>query len=124
MAVSVAVAARKRHNGSIEEWEARGYPMLETDFHGAVDALFARIEALLDDAYEDIDYDTVEGVMTLTGPQGKIILSRQPPLAEVWIAARSGGFHFRRQAQTWVDTRDGMALEDRLTVLLAAALGP
>jgi CyaY protein len=39
----------------------------------------------------------------------------QPPLHELWLAARSGGFHFRYGGEDrWLDTRSG---EDFFAVL-------
>jgi CyaY protein len=41
-------------------------------------------------------------------PNGsKIIVNTQPPLHEVWLAARGGGYHYRWVGGAWLDTRDG-----------------
>jgi CyaY protein len=41
-------------------------------------------------------------------PDGsKLIVNTQPPLHELWLAARGGGFHFRWDSGAWRDTRDG-----------------
>jgi CyaY protein len=42
---------------------------------------------------------------------------------EIWVAARSGGFHFKQQAGDWVDTKDGTPLYDKLVALIAAQGG-
>src|SRR3954464_1356726 len=36
----------------------------------------------------------------------KIIVNSQAPLQEMWIAARSGGFHYKRVGDEWRNTRD------------------
>jgi len=35
------------------------------------------------------------------------VLNTQPPLHELWLAARGGGHHYRHEAGRWIDTRDG-----------------
>jgi CyaY protein len=103
--------------------EARGYLMDETQFHRAVDGVFTWLETALDASDCGLDYDTAGGILTIEGPHGKVILSRQPPLKELWVAAKSGGFHFRYAADEWRDTRDGQTLKARLEELLQAISG-
>ncbi len=56
----------------------------------------------------DIDAQRTGGLLELTLPQGsKIVVNTQPPLHELWLAARCGGFHFRYADGQWLDTRDG-----------------
>ena len=56
----------------------------------------------------DIDAQRTGGLLELTLPQGsKIVVNTQPPLHELWLAARCGGFHFRYADGQWRDTRDG-----------------
>ena len=48
------------------------------------------------------------GLLELSFPNGsKIVVNTQPPLHELWLAARSGGFHYRYAAGRWVDTKSG-----------------
>ena len=75
-------------------------------------ALLARIEAAADAWLQadviDIDTQRSGGLLELSFPNGsKIIVNTQPPLHEVWLAARDGGFHYRWAQGQWVDTRDG-----------------
>ena len=74
--------------------------------------LLARIESAADQWLQDdvIDIDThrTGGLLELAFPDGsKIIVNTQPPLQEVWLAAKAGGFHYRWADDRWVDTRDG-----------------
>lgn len=74
--------------------------------------LLARIEAAADAWLQadviDIDTHRSGGLLELSFPNGsKIIVNTQPPLHEVWLAARDGGFHYRWAQGQWVDTRDG-----------------
>ena len=49
------------------------------------------------------------------GSGSKIIVNTQPPLHELWLATRGGGFHFRFEAGRWVDTKDGVEFFARLS---------
>lgn len=57
----------------------------------------------------DIDSARTGGLLELSFPDhSKIIINTQPPLHELWLAARSGGFHFKFADGRWVDTRSGV----------------
>jgi CyaY protein len=84
----------------------------DAEYHREADALLSRIEAATDRWLQEdvIDIDTQRsgGLLELSFPNGsKIIVNMQPPLHEMWLAARAGGFHYRWQQGRWVDTRDG-----------------
>ncbi len=79
--------------------------MTESEFHRAVDAVLARIEAAAE-REEALDVDLEAGILTITCPDAsRVIVNRQTPNREIWVAARSGGFHFRRDDGGWRDTR-------------------
>jgi len=81
--------------------------MNESEFHHAVDAILARIERAAE-ATGGIDSDLEGGILTLECPDGsRIIVNRQTPNREIWVAARSGGFHFAWKEGAWRDTRSG-----------------
>ena len=85
--------------------------MTETEFNQAVDAIFSKIEDVLDARDTDIDYETSAGILTLEFVDGsKIILNRQNPTQEIWVAAKSGGYHYRLEQGAWRNTRDGSEL--------------
>jgi CyaY protein len=95
----------------------------DADYHREAAALLAHIEATTDRWLEadviDIDTQRTGGLLELSFPGGsKIIINTQPPLHEIWLAAKAGGFHYRWQAGRWVDTRDG---SEFLAVLSAQA---
>jgi len=56
---------------------------------------------------DEIDWSENDGVLTIECPGGHIIVNRHVPNRELWIAARSGGFHFRAGVDGWKDTRSG-----------------
>ncbi|PAW53349.1 iron donor protein CyaY [Pseudomonas moraviensis] len=65
----------------------------EARFHDLVDATQQALEELLEDHADDIEITA--GMMTIKFDNGsQLIISRQEPLRQLWLAARSGGFHF------------------------------
>ena len=68
----------------------------------------ARIDLWLQDDVIDIDSQRTGGLLELSFPDGsKIVVNTQPPLHELWLAAKSAGRHFKHDDGRWVDTRDG-----------------
>ncbi|MFO7541942.1 MAG: iron donor protein CyaY [Thiobacillus sp.] len=91
----------------------------EADFNQAVTVTLAHIEQSLEDA--DLDFETpADGILEIEFDDGsKIIINRHGVAREIWVAARSGGFHFKQHDGGWVDTKDGESLYARLTALVA-----
>jgi CyaY protein len=88
----------------------------------------ARVEATIDrwlqDDVVDIDGSRTGGLLELTLPGGsKIVINTQPPLQELWLAARGGGYHFKRMGGAWRDTKDGMEFFERLSREASAQAG-
>ena len=69
--------------------------MTEFEFNDQLDDLMMAIEDAIEEIDTDIDYENAAGILTLSFENGtKIILSRQGALRQLWVATRSGGFHF------------------------------
>lgn len=82
--------------------------LTESQYNDLLDGLMLAIEDAIDDSGLDIDYENSAGILTLTcEDNSKIILSRQTPLLQLWVAARSGGFHFDYVDQQGDWLRDG-----------------
>ncbi len=84
--------------------------MTDSEFMDRAEALLARIESccdrINDDTEADVDNQRVGGMVTLTFRDGsQIIVNLQKPLHEVWMAAKSGGFHYRFDGAQWMDTK-------------------
>lgn len=84
----------------------------DAEYRGLAEALLSRIEASVDAWLQqdliDVDAQRTGGLLELAFPNGsKLIVNTQPPLHEIWLAARGGGFHYRWNGASWVDTRDG-----------------
>lgn len=96
--------------------------MNETEFIEAAAAVFEQIESKLDNG--EVDCSINEGVMELEmEDDSKIIISRHLANREIWVAARSGGFHYRWQDGEWRDTRGGPTLLVKLSHCITAQGG-
>jgi CyaY protein len=97
--------------------------MTEIEFNQAAATTLARIEQALEDA--GLDFETpADGIVEIEFEDGgKIIINRHGVAREIWVAARSGGFHFKPRDGGWVDTRDSTPLYDKLAALITAQGG-
>ncbi len=76
--------------------------MDESGFNQCVDETLYNIEEAIDEVGLDIDYDTIAGILTLEfSDQSKIIINRQTAIQQLWVAARSGGFHLDYVDSRW-----------------------
>jgi len=81
--------------------------MTETQFNTEVDAVLLDIEKSIEATDADIDFESMSGILEMSFADGsKIIVNRQIPTREIWVAARSGGYHFALKAGVWRNTRD------------------
>jgi CyaY protein len=80
--------------------------MKDADYHELIDNLFIAIEEALEVCEVDIDYEGAGGILTLTMPNHtKIILNKQPPLHQLWVATKFNGHHFNFTDGQWIDER-------------------
>lgn len=80
--------------------------MNDSQYHQMVDDVFVALEEALDVCEVDIDYESAEGILTLTFENGsKIILNKQAPLHQIWVATKFNGHHFNFQNDKWIDER-------------------
>ena len=103
-------------------------PISDAEYHQRASAALAHVESTLDrwlqDDVIDIDSQRTGGLLELSFPGGsKIVLNAQPPLHELWLAARAGGYHFRWADGAWRDTRDGTEFFARLSREASAQAG-
>ena len=92
--------------------------MDESEFNQRVDGVIELIEERLDELDTDLDYDSAGGILTIEFEDGsKVIINRQAPLKQIWLATRSGGFHFNYNAEVdgWLKDDDGTELFAALT---------
>jgi len=103
-------------------------PLSESEFLAlaseALDQLEAAIEAAADAADADVEINRTGNVMELEFEDGsKIIVNSQAPMQELWVAAKAGGFHYRRDGGKWLDTRSGAELYAALSGYMSLQAG-
>jgi CyaY protein len=99
-------------------------PTSGVSFADRAEAVLARLEAAVDGLADDFDIDVLRAgnVLTLTFENGhRIVVNTQEAAHEIWVAARSGGFHYRwnEASGRWLDTRS----DDDLRVALGRLIG-
>ena len=87
-------------------------PLTDAEYFAKTDAVLSGIESCidrwLDEDVIDIDTHRNGGLLELSFPnRSKIIINTQPPLHELWLAAKAGGYHFAYREGRWLDTREG-----------------
>ena len=99
--------------------------MNDAEFATLSGAALDRIEQRLEASGADLDFDLAAGgVLEIEFADGsKIIVNRHAVAQEIWVAAKSGGFHFRHDGEAWRDTRDGEELMAKLSRLATAQAG-
>jgi len=103
--------------------------MTDSEFLALAEATLDNIESALEQVAEDTDVDiecsrsgnVLEIEFADNG--SKIIVNSQAPMKEMWIAARSGGFHYRREQDRWVNTRDGSEFYAALSRMVSEQAG-
>ena len=84
--------------------------MTDLEYLEAAEQVLRRIEAacdrINDDTDADVDNQRTGGMVTLVfANRSQIVVNLQKPLHEVWMAARSGGYHFRQDGTQWLDAK-------------------
>lgn len=99
--------------------------MTDTEFELLADAMLAALETAFESSAPDAALETKgTGVLEVEFDNGaKIVINRHTAAREIWVAARSGGFHFRHDGSAWRDTRDGSELFGALSRLASAQSG-
>jgi len=103
--------------------------MDENTFLDRADAEMLQLEAALEKATDaagiDLDIESKPGgILELEFADGsKIIITRHVAAREIWVAARSGGFHYRPDGERWLNTRDGEDLYAALARLIGLQSG-
>jgi CyaY protein len=84
--------------------------MTDTEFMDCAESVLRTVETDCDRINEesdaDIDNQRVGGMITLTFKnKSQIIINLQKPLHEIWLAAKSGGYHYKFDGRRWMDTK-------------------
>ncbi|MCP3850509.1 MAG: iron donor protein CyaY [Gammaproteobacteria bacterium] len=83
--------------------------MTESEFKELVQEVIIQIEDALDMLENDIDYESSDGILTIIMEnKTQIIINRQTAALQIWLAAKSGGYHFDKDKNNnWKDDRTG-----------------
>jgi CyaY protein len=99
--------------------------MTDTEFEALAGGTLMAVERAIEASGLDVDLQAKgAGVLEIEFQDGsKMIVNRHGAAREIWVAARSGGFHFRHDGNAWCDTRDGAELFAALSRLVSAQAG-
>jgi CyaY protein len=84
--------------------------MTDPEFMDRAETLLGAVERncdrINDETDTDVDAQRVGGMVTLTFTnRSQIVVNLQKPLHEIWLAAKSGGYHYRWLDGHWQDTK-------------------
>ena len=90
-----------------------------------LNAIEAALDRLNDEDVIDVECKRSGNVLEIEFLDNgrKIIINSQAPMKEMWVAAKAGGYHYRRQDDAWINTRDGSELFAALSALASAQGG-
>lgn len=95
--------------------------MNDNEFNELADATLRQIETALERSGADLDFAMVsDSVLEIEfADRSKIIVNRHDAAKEIWVAAKSGGFHYRWDGSCWQDTRSEEELMAALSRLIS-----
>ena len=84
--------------------------MTDSEFMDHAEILLKGVEAscdrINDENLADIDNQRTGGMVTLVfSNRSQIVINLQKPLHEIWLAAKSGGYHYKFDSTEWTDTK-------------------
>jgi CyaY protein len=103
--------------------------MTESEFLVLAEGVLETIETALERAAStgdlDIECSRTGNVLEIEfiDSDSKIIVNSQAPMQEIWVAAKSGGFHYKRDGDRWINTRDGSELFASLSKMAGEQAG-
>ena len=93
--------------------------MNDSEFQELADHLYQKIEDCIEASGADVDYDQNGGLLTLEFEnRSKLIINRQQPLHQIWLATSENGHHYDYKAGHWIDNRSG----DEFLYFLSSAI--
>ena len=93
--------------------------MNDSEFQKLADQLYQKIEDSIEESGADVDYDQNGSVLTLEFEnRSKLIINRQQPLHQIWLATVENGHHYDYKAGLWIDNRSG----DEFLYFLSSAI--
>jgi CyaY protein len=96
--------------------------MNEAEFHKIAAGTLSRIEQAVEACGADIDFENAGEILQLEfANRSRIIINKQGAASQIWVAARSGGFHYSYDASTqqWRNDQSGAELFGELSRLVS-----
>ena len=82
--------------------------MNDLEYEELTDSVMLAVELAVENADADLDYESHGSLLTISFADGsKIILNKQPPLQQLWLATKFNGHHFELCGDKWIDNRSG-----------------
>ena len=116
----------KPNNLSVETIDDKQFHQMGRNVLGSIEAAF---EAADDELDLDLDVERQGGnvINIRFKDRSVIVVNTQPPLHEIWVAAKSGGYHYRWAGTLamplWLDTKTGRELLGDLSEFASAQAG-
>jgi CyaY protein len=90
--------------------------MNESEFDKKATDTLLRIEQGIEESGADIDFEAAGGILTLEFANGtKIIVNKQGAARQIWVAAKSGGYHYGFVDGRWINDQGGGELMQELS---------
>lgn len=99
--------------------------MTESEYTRLADDTLRRVEHAMEAVDDGLDFELAPGgILEVEFENGsKIIINKQSATQEIWVAAKSGGYHYRWDGSAWRDTRSGEELFAALSAFVSAQVG-
>ena len=82
--------------------------MNDVEYDELTDSVLLAVEEAIEKLDLDLDYENHGGLLSIVFPdKSKIIINKQPPLHQLWVATKFNGHHFEYQNGQWIDNRTG-----------------
>jgi CyaY protein len=90
--------------------------MNESEFDKKATDTLLTIEQGIEESGADIDFEAAGGILTLEFANGtKIIINKQGAARQIWVAAKSGGYHYGFVDGQWINDQSGGELMRELS---------
>jgi CyaY protein len=98
--------------------------LTHAEFIQTTELVFDRIVDTFDASDLDVDIEARENVLEITFDDDSVIVVNRHELnRELWLAAKTGGQHFRFENEVWIDTRSEQAFPVALSDAVFAHTG-
>ncbi len=82
--------------------------MNDVEYDELTDAVLLAVEEAIERLDLDLDFESNGGLLSISFPdKSRIIINKQPPLQQLWVATKFNGHHFEWQNGQWIDNRSG-----------------